>query len=169
MKLKIALIAAVAALATAALVSAGLAAASSGSRPSVGVEQSKLGRILVDSRGHTLYLFGKDASRKSTCYGACAGFWPPLIVTGKPTAGPGVHASLLGTIVRKDGRHQVTYKGHPLYLFAKDVKKGQTNGEGLEAFGAEWYAVGPSGAKVEKAAAPSGGYGYDTPPGGYGY
>jgi predicted lipoprotein with Yx(FWY)xxD motif len=133
------------------------------------VEQSKLGRILVDGRGHALYLFEKDKSRRSSCYGACAANWPPLIVTGKPTAGSGVRASLLGTTVRKDGRRQVTYKGHPLYLFALDTKKGQANGEGVEAYGAEWYAVAPSGAKVEKAAAPSGGYGYDMPSGGYGY
>ena len=82
-----------------------------------------------------------------------------------PTAG--AKASLLGTTKRKDGRRQVTYNHHPLYTFVKDTKKGQTNGEALDAFGAEWYAVSSAGAKVEKAAAnstrrtdTSGGYGY---------
>jgi predicted lipoprotein with Yx(FWY)xxD motif len=155
MKVKIALVAAAAVLAAAALGSVGLAGGSSGSRSRVNVTQSKLGRILVDSRGRTLYLFAKDKTGKSSCYGACAAYWPPLIATAKPTAGSGARTSLLATIKRADGRRQVTYKGHPLYLFVKDTKKGQTNGEELNVYGAEWYAVSPAGAKVEKTAAAS--------------
>jgi predicted lipoprotein with Yx(FWY)xxD motif len=118
---------------------------------------TSLGRILVNSRGHTLYLFEKDKHGKSACTGQCPTFWPPLIATAKPRAGAGARTSLLGTTKRSDGRLQVTYNHHPLYTFVKDTKKGQTNGEGVNAFGAEWYGVSPAGAKVEKAG--GGGYG----------
>jgi predicted lipoprotein with Yx(FWY)xxD motif len=139
-------------------------AASSGAK--VAVASSGLGRILVDGRGHTLYLFAKDKRGKSLCAGQCAGFWPPLITSGKPRAGAGAKASLLGTTRRADGRLQVTYNHHPLYTFVKDTIKGQTNGEGVDAFGAEWDAVSAAGAQVEKTSTgspASGGYG------GYGY
>jgi predicted lipoprotein with Yx(FWY)xxD motif len=164
MKLKIALIGAVAALA-AALVSAGVAAPSSGAA-TVRVWQSKLGRILVDGRGRSLYLFEKDKGGRSACNGPCAAAWLPLIASGKPRTGAGVKASLLGRTKRKDGRWQVTYNRHPLYTFVQDTKKGQTNGEGVDAFGSEWYLVSPSGAKVENDAMSSSGD--DPAPGGYG-
>ena len=111
-----------------------------------------LGRILVNSRGHTLYLFGKDKNGKSACTGMCATFWPPLIAAGKPRVAGGAKASLLGTTKRADGRLQVTYNRHPLYTFVKDKQKGQTNGEGLTAFGGQWNAVSPAGAKVVRQA-----------------
>jgi predicted lipoprotein with Yx(FWY)xxD motif len=166
MKLKIALIGALAALAAAALISTGLAGLS-GSSATVRVSQSKLGRILVDGRGRSLYLFEKDRRGKSSCNGACATAWPPLLASGKPRAGAGVKASLLGRTKRKDGRWQVTYNRHPLYTFVKDTKKGQTKGEGIDAFGAEWYLVSPSGAKVENEDAMSG-RGDELGSGGYG-
>jgi predicted lipoprotein with Yx(FWY)xxD motif len=129
--------------------------------PVVSTATTSLGRILVDSRGHTLYLFQKDTSGKSTCTGQCATFWPPLIASGKPLAAAGAKASLLGTTRRADGRMQVTYHHHPLYTFVKDTKKGQTNGEALSAFGARWYAVSPAGARVAKqSGSPSSGGGY---------
>ena len=87
----------------------------------------------------------------------CATFWPPLIASGKPVVAAGAKASLLGTTRRADGRRQVTYNHHPLYMFAKDTQKGQTNGEGVDAFGAEWYVTSPAGAKVEKATGSSSG------------
>jgi predicted lipoprotein with Yx(FWY)xxD motif len=161
MKLNIALVAA-----AAALILAGLAGASQGSRPSVGVMHTKLGRILVDARGHSLYVFAKDKNGKSSCNGACLAYWPPLIGSGKAIAKPGVKASLLGRTKRKDGRWQVTYKRHPLYTFVGDTKKGQTSGEGLDDFGGEWDVVSPTGAKIAKetAGAPaSGGYGPYSP------
>jgi predicted lipoprotein with Yx(FWY)xxD motif len=122
----------------------------------VSTAKTSLGRILVNSSGHTLYLFGKDKNGKSSCSGMCASFWPPLITTGKPRAGTGAKASLLGTTKRADGRLQVTYNHHPLYTFKKDTKKGQTNGEGLSAFGAKWYAVSPAGARVLRQPAGNG-------------
>ena len=109
---------------------------------------SGLGRILVDGRGHTLYLFAGDKHGNSSCTGQCAGFWPPLIASGRPLATSGAKASLLGTSKRPDGRLQVTYNHHPLYTFVKDTRKGQTNGEAVNAFGAKWYAVSAAGAKV---------------------
>jgi predicted lipoprotein with Yx(FWY)xxD motif len=133
----------------------------------IAVANSGLGKILVDGRGHTLYLFQKDKRGKSACSGQCALYWPPLVTTGKPVAKSGAKTSLLGTVRRADGRLQVTYNHHPLYTFVQDTKRGQTTGEGLVEFGAEWDVLSPAGAKVEESgsAAPAGGYGG----GGYGY
>ena len=134
----------------------------------VAVAASGLGKVLVDGRGHALYLFAKDRRGKSGCAGQCAGFWPPLIAAGKPRALAGAKASLLGTTKRADGRLQVTYNHHPLYSFVKDTKRGQTNGEEVDAFGAEWYAVSAAGAKVEKADTTSSGNSSGPTAGGYG-
>ena len=117
---------------------------------------SSLGRIIVDARGRTLYLFEKDTRRQSACSGACAAYWPPLLTHGKPTAGGGVKRSLLGIIRRANGTKQVTYAGHPLYRFALDTKPGQTNGEGRQDFGAGWDALTPAGKKIEKDASDCG-------------
>ena len=116
-----------------------------------------LGKILVDSQGHTLYLFGKDAGTKSACFGACASAWPPLRATGKPTVGSGANASMIGTTPRSDGKPQVTYNGHPLYLYAADQNPGDATGQGLTAFGAAWFTVSPAGNQVSGQATSSGG------------
>jgi predicted lipoprotein with Yx(FWY)xxD motif len=113
--------------------------------PAVTVANSGLGKILVDSRGHTLYLFTKDSGTTSSCTGACAAAWPPLRANGSPSVSGGLSASKVGTAPRSDGAPQVTYNGHPLYLFVKDQKAGDTNGEGLSAFGGTWFAVTPAG------------------------
>jgi predicted lipoprotein with Yx(FWY)xxD motif len=117
----------------------------------VSLRKTKLGLILVNSRGHTLYLFAKDRNGKSACSGSCARFWPPLLSHGTPTSGPGVRASLLGTTRRSTGSLQVTYNRHPLYTYALDKQSGQTNGENNLAFGARWYAVSAKGTAVVKA------------------
>jgi predicted lipoprotein with Yx(FWY)xxD motif len=133
----------------------------SGRPATLGVESSDLGEILVNSQGRTLYLFQKDSGTTSTCTGACASNWPPLRVNGKPTVGSGADASVVGTSARPDGTQQVTYDGHPLYLFVGDKNSGDTNGEGLTAFGGSWYAVSPAGNEVSGPAPnPGGGYGY---------
>jgi predicted lipoprotein with Yx(FWY)xxD motif len=116
----------------------------------VAVAKSPLGRILVDGKGITLYDFVQDKGTKSSCYGACAALWPPLTTTGKPVAGRGVRASLLGTTKRKDGRLEVTYKGHPLYYFVSDRKPGQTTGQGLNQFGAPWWVLSPAGKEIHR-------------------
>jgi predicted lipoprotein with Yx(FWY)xxD motif len=129
----------------------GGSAAAAPSRPAattVKVAMRAPGRILTDGSGRTLYLFEKDRGPASMCYGACAGFWPPVLTKGMPQAGPGAKASLLGTIRRKDGTLQVTYGRHPLYRFALDRRAGDTNGEGLNKFGAEWYVVSTLGRKI---------------------
>jgi hypothetical protein len=92
---------------------------------------------------------------KSTCSGACATAWPPLTVTGTPTAGTGATATDLATITRTDGSKQVTYDGHPLYYFAGDKAAGQTNGEGSNGFGAPWYLVAPAGQQITSLTAAS--------------
>jgi predicted lipoprotein with Yx(FWY)xxD motif len=138
-------------LAVAAVFAATVAsAATDASRTTVKAHSSSLGKILVDANGRTLYLFDKDKRNKSACSGLCATYWPPLLTHGKPMARAGAKASLLGTTRRSDGSMQVTYAGHPLYRFALDTKAGQTSGEGLDDFGAEWDAVSPSGKSVEK-------------------
>ena len=88
----------------------------------------------------------------SSCSGACAQAWPPLLTKGKPTAGTGVNASDLGTTMRSDGTEQVTYKGHPLYYFVADTSAGSTKGQGSDSFGAKWWLVAPSGAAITAAA-----------------
>jgi predicted lipoprotein with Yx(FWY)xxD motif len=129
----------------------------SGRAPTVGVAKTDLGKVLVDSKGRTIYLFKKDQGTKSTCFGECATDWPPLRVSGKPTVSSGAQASMVSTTSRADGRPQVTYNGHPLYLYEGDQKPGDTNGQGLTAFGAAWYALSPAGDQVSGTAASSGG------------
>jgi predicted lipoprotein with Yx(FWY)xxD motif len=141
---------------------------SPGTGVKVAVASSTLGRVLIDGHGRTLYLFAKDKRGKSACTGQCAGYWPPLIASGMPRATSGAKASLLGTTRRADGRLQVTYNHHPLYTFVKDTGKGQTNGEALNAFGADWYAVSAAGAKVANNATGNSSTG-DPTTGGYGY
>jgi predicted lipoprotein with Yx(FWY)xxD motif len=132
----------------------------SGSPATIGVANGDLGKILVDSQGRTLYLFQKDSGTKSTCFGQCAVNWPPLRVSGKPTEGSGANPGLVGTTSRADGKPQVTYNGHPVYLFAGDKNAGNTNGEGVNAFGGNWYALSPQGDEVQAPANGNGGYGY---------
>jgi len=124
-------------------------AAATQSSTTVSTATSKLGRILVDSRGRTLYLFEKDKRGHSRCAGACVTYWPPLLTNGKPTAARAAKQALLGTTRRADGTTQVTYAGHPLYRFVRDAKPGQTTGQNLHDFGAGWYVLAPAGTKIE--------------------
>ena len=114
----------------------------------VSTKSVNLGKILVNDKGLTLYLFQADKTSKPTCNGSCAKAWPPLVVTGKPTAAGGVQSKLLSTSKRSDGSMQVTYNGHPLYRFAGDKKAGNTNGQGLNNFGAKWYVLGTNGKQI---------------------
>lgn len=107
-----------------------------------------LGKILDDTRGRSLYLFAKDSPTNSACTGACAAAWPPLRATGTPVIGTGLTASKVGTSPRSDGPPQVTYNGHPLYTYTGDQNPGDTNGQGLTAFGGGWFALSPAGARV---------------------
>ena len=116
----------------------------------VAVAKTRIGRILVDSKGITLYDFVTDKRGVSGCYGACAALWPPLITKGKPHAGPGVRASLLGTTKRKDGKLEVTYNHHRLYYFVTDRKPGQTTGQGVNQFGGPWWVLSPAGREIHR-------------------
>jgi predicted lipoprotein with Yx(FWY)xxD motif len=158
---------AVAALAAAGCGSSGGSKASSPAPPkdasgqssTVGVANEKVGKILVDSQGRTLYLFERDSGTKSACTGACAVEWPPLRATGKPTVG-GANASIVATSKRSDGKPQVTYNGHSLYLFSADQRAGDTNGQGVNAFGGLWYVLSSSGDEITKSTGSGGGFGY---------
>jgi predicted lipoprotein with Yx(FWY)xxD motif len=146
-------LAAAAVAVAAALVAAWTAAAAptAARGPVVTLGSTDLGRILIAGTGRTLYLYTPDTKGTSTCYGQCASFWPPLLTSGKARAAHGVKASLLGTTRRKDGKLQVTYAGHPLYLFAEDTAPGDVNGQGFQQI---WYALSASGARVTTAPPP---------------
>jgi predicted lipoprotein with Yx(FWY)xxD motif len=140
----------------------GMASASSSSAggTKIAVASSTLGRIIVDGRGRTLYLFARDRHGRSACSGACATYWPPLIASGKLLAVRGAKASLLGTTRRADGRRQVTYRHHPLYRYVGDATKGQTKGQGLDLSGGEWWVLSPAGNKIVKSGSSTGNGGY---------
>ena len=140
-----------------------------GQPATVGTGSTDLGAVLVNTDGRTLYAFQKDSGGMSACSGACAMEWPPVMANGKPTAGTGVNAGMLGTTHRSDGGTQVTYNGHPLYTFAGDAKAGDTGGQGLTDFGGAWHALSSSGSVVtsqpsSSSSSSSGGSG-----GGYSY
>ena len=98
--------------------------------------------VLTNARGYTLYWFAPDTPTKSTCYGTCAAYWPP--VTGTPIAGPGVTGKL-GTIGRTGGGTQVTYDGHPVYTYVGDSAPGQSTGNNVNLNGGFWYEMTASG------------------------
>jgi predicted lipoprotein with Yx(FWY)xxD motif len=106
-------------------------------------------KILADGQGRALYLFTGDKSSTSTCTGACAATWPPVTASAMPMAGGGVSQSLLGTTKRADGTEQLTYNGHPLYYFSADTGSGMAKGQGVKAFGSDWYVVDGKGSKID--------------------
>jgi predicted lipoprotein with Yx(FWY)xxD motif len=170
MKRKITVLIAIAAPLAAVLIAAGCGSSASGSAYSVGpygsaavasasvrsstgttkvgVASSRLGRIVVDGKGRTLYAFANDKNGRSACSGTCATYWPPLLTSGKVRAGHGVKASRLGTTKRGSGKLQVTYNRHPLYTFTLDKRTGETNGEGLNDFGGVWEVLSPAGKRI---------------------
>ena len=148
-RLHLAIVVIATALVATAVLGAGLASGSSTAQgTTVKAAKSHLGKIIVDGRGRSLYLFEKDRRGHSACSGACAAYWPPLLTTAKPVAGTGVKKALLGTIRRSNGKKQVTYNGHPLYRFVQDTKPGQVKGQDTHFFGGGWYVMSPAGKKV---------------------
>src|SRR5919199_1382712 len=127
---------------------ASLSAAAHGSRATVTVKPSRLGRILFDGRGSVLYGFTRDSGRKSRCSGACAKAWPPFLVKTRPRAGAGAAVARLGVIRRANGSLQATYAGHPLYYYVGDTKPGQILCHNVTEFGGIWRVVRPSGRLV---------------------
>jgi predicted lipoprotein with Yx(FWY)xxD motif len=122
-------------------------------------ESAKLGAILTDATGFTLYTFDTDqeGTGKSACTGGCAGTWPPAITTAAKLEKVAGLSGELGTITRDDGSKQITYAGHPLYRFSGDQKAGDTNGDGV---GGVWHAAKAAPAPAASATATSGSYGY---------
>ncbi len=108
---------------------------------------SSYGRVIADGRGEAFYLFAKERGRSSRCYGACARAWPPVLTRGRPRAGKGAKAKLLGTTRRRNGKLQVTYAGHPLYYYVHD-SPGNILCQDVVEFGGRWLVVRPSGRAV---------------------
>ena len=127
---------------------AGSPASASATGTVIATHAGSAGAFLTDGSGRTVYLWAKDGMNMSGCSGACAAAWPAVPATGKLTATGGAKVSDLGTIIRSDGTRQAAYDGHPLYYFAGDSAAGQTNGQGSDNFGAKWWLVAPSGAKI---------------------
>ena len=133
------------------------AAASPSAQPSqsgpltLQLADSRYGKIVVDGSGRALYLFDADRSPVSTCYGACATAWPPLIETHPPTAGPDLAQALTSMTARTDGSQQVTYNGHPLYYYVGDRGPGEVNCQAVVEYGGGWYVVDRQGSKISKA------------------
>jgi predicted lipoprotein with Yx(FWY)xxD motif len=118
-------------------------------RTQVSMRSTTLGSVLVDSRGHTLYVFDLDRGTKSACTGACTASWHAFLTSTKPVALHGVGASKLGMAKRASGKSQVTFMGHPLYFYVGDTKAGNVRGASI----AHWAAFSPTGAKLRDAAA----------------
>ena len=126
-------------------------ASAGGSRAKLELHKTKVGTILVDGRGFTLYAFTKDARNKDNCVSisGCPTVWPPLKTSGEPIAGRGVKTSLIGTIALKDGARQVTYGGHPLYTYLGDSGPGETYYVNVFQSGGYWPAVNAAGREVK--------------------
>lgn len=124
--------------------------ASTASTPTVKLARTSKGKILVNSRSFTLYMFTADSRNRDHCIKVrgCKSVWPPLTVSGRPTAGVGVKRSLLGTIRLPNGHKQVTYNGHPLYRYTGDGAPRSTYYIGFSSFGGRWYGVNAGGHAV---------------------
>lgn len=111
----------------------------------------KLGSILVDSKGRTLYMFVPDKQKKVTCVKTCAAIWPPMKLTGaKAVAGKGVKAKLIGSDKNPSGGRVVTYNKWPLYTYVSDLAPGQAKGQALDLNGGYWYVLSPAGKVIKK-------------------
>ena len=111
----------------------------------------RLGEILVDAKGRTVYVFMADSPGTSTCTGQCLDYWPAVVAPAKlPAPASGVTGKL-GSITRDDGTRQLTINGWPLYTYAGDTKAGMTSGQGSSGSGAKWWVVSPAGKKITKS------------------
>ena len=107
--------------------------------------QSKLGTILVDGQGRTLYAFTNDSNGSPTCNGACANAWPPVAANGATTPGPGLNAALFSKATRADGSSQLKVGRWPVYHYAGDGAPGDVNGQGS---GGTWFVMSPDGSLI---------------------
>ena len=147
-----------------ALVAAGLGGSSSSANAGVAgarhttssvvvktAKVKKLGTILVNSKGFTLYMFVPDKQKKVTCKSACAAVWPPLKVKAlqRVTAGGAAKRSLLGRDRNPGGGFVATYNKWPLYTYVLDRKPGQVMGQRVNNSGGLWYVLSPSGKVIK--------------------
>jgi predicted lipoprotein with Yx(FWY)xxD motif len=116
--------------------------------PTLKVRTTRFGKVLFAANGRVLYGFTRDRRKgPSQCYGDCAAAWPVYFAKGTLKAGTGVRQALLGTVKRRDGRHQVTYNGWPLYYYAHE-KAGEVKCQNVETHGGTWLVVRPAGTLV---------------------
>jgi predicted lipoprotein with Yx(FWY)xxD motif len=131
---------------------------------------TKLGPVLVDSAGKTLYTLTNTAGAPVPCTGQCLTFWPPLVLPAGATTATGAAGVTGLATVTTSGGMQVTKDGAPLYRFSADAAAGDTNGEGISSFGGTWHAVkvsaAPGAAPTSASPATAGA---TTSSGGYGY
>lgn len=137
-------------IATAAALAAGSASAGS-SRTTLKLRKTSVGTILVNGRGFTLYAFTKDRRNQNNCQkvNGCSGVWPAVSGSSRPSLGPGVKASMIGTTTLKSGAKQLTYGGRPLYTYVGDSGPGQTSYVNVSQFGGRWPAVNAAGREVK--------------------
>lgn len=137
-------------VATVVAIGALAALASASTSPALQLRQTRLGKLLVNSRGFTVFAFTKDGRNADSCakIAHCLSVWPP-VKPGTPLAGPGVKRSLIGTITLKGGTRQLTYAGHPLYTYVADTHPGQTSYVNFAQYGGRWPALNASGGLVK--------------------
>ncbi len=109
------------------------------------------GAVLVNSAGHTLYVFAPDKAKKVTCVSSCASVWPPAKLSSgtKASASGQVKSSLLGSDPNPGGGRVVTYNGWPLYTYVTDTAPGVAHGQALNSSGGLWYVISPSGKVIK--------------------
>jgi predicted lipoprotein with Yx(FWY)xxD motif len=113
-------------------------------------QHSPVGLVLATGAGNTLYDFVPDSPTHSACLNdGCVYQWPPLLVSGPVSVGPGVNRSLVGTLRRPDGTMQVSYRGHPLYTYRLDVTPGMVTGQAIDQDGGPWYVLSPAGSEIK--------------------
>jgi predicted lipoprotein with Yx(FWY)xxD motif len=137
--------------ALAVLAFAAVAVARSSHGATVKVRSTDIGKIVVNRRGFTMYVFSRDRRGHEACVNiaGCTTIWPPLTTKSRPVAGKGIKRALLGTIKLPNGQKQVTYAGWPLYGYITDTQPGETSYVGVNQSGGRWYAITPSG-KLKK-------------------
>jgi predicted lipoprotein with Yx(FWY)xxD motif len=127
------------------------ATSAAAAKPTVKIARTYVGPLLVNKAGYTIYMFVKDKKNKDVCLTikGCEKDWPAVTTMGKPVAGPGVKASLLGTIPFKGKLRELTYKGHPLHTYIHDHSKGDVLNIGNHQFHGAWYALNANGGEVK--------------------
>lgn len=128
------------------------ASTSAGGAAAVRIGTTKVGKVLVDPHGMTIYVFAKDTEGHSMCTAQCAAYWPPVPGSDAPKGAGTAMSAKFGSIKRTDGSSQLTVNGYPVYTYAGDTKAGQANGEGLNLSGGRWWVVSGNGSRMMHAA-----------------